>query len=427
MKQSVILAISLLMSLHLSAQITLDECVKLAQDNYPLIQKYDLLNQMEKINLSDINKSWLPQINIYSQGSVQNETPSFPESLSEILKQSGTDISGLNEWQYKIGVDIIQPIWDGGESTTRRRIERAQNEERQAALDVQLYAIRERVENLFFSILLIEEQAKQTRNMQALLQNNLDKFRSMQKNGTARQCDVDMIEAQYLTNSQQLTQAENTALSYRKLLEIYIGKNIAGQELVKPSNPDVPQDLMPESPELSLFQAQLHANEAQEANITSSTMPKIGFFAQGYYGYPGFDYFENMMNRNLSFNILAGIKVSWNISSFYSKKDNKRKLQLASNEISVERDIFLFNTNLETRSQLDRINELKDIMKENDRIVELRTNVRKAAESQLDNGVIDATELLTKLTDEKQARLTASYHEIQLLQSIYKLKYTLNK
>ena len=133
------------------------------------------------------------------------------------------------------------------------------------------------------------------------------------------------------------------------------------------------------------------------------------------------------MNRNLSFNILAGIKVSWNISSFYTKKDNKRKLQLASNEISVERDIFLFNTNLETRSQLDRINELKDIMKENDRIVELRTNVRKAAESQLDNGVIDATELLTKLTDEKQARLTASYHEIQLLQSIYKLKYTLNK
>ena len=177
MKQSVIFAISLLMSLHLSAQITLDECVKLAQDNYPLIQKYDLLNQMEKINLSDINKSWLPQISIYSQGSVQNETPSFPESLSEILKQTGTDISGLNEWQYKIGVDIIQPIWDGGESTTRRRIERAQNEERQAALDVQLYAIKERVENLFFSILLIEEQAKQTRNMQALLQSNLVKFR----------------------------------------------------------------------------------------------------------------------------------------------------------------------------------------------------------------------------------------------------------
>ena len=119
--------------------------------------------------------------------------------------------------------------------------------------------------------------------------------------------------------------------------------------------------------------------------------------------------------------------MSWNIGAFYHKKNDKRKLRLASDNIIVERDIFLFNTNLKTRSQLDRIDELKAVMKENDRIVQLRENVRKAAESQLDNGIIDATALLTKLTDEKQARLNASYHEIQLLQNIYQLKYTLNK
>ena len=153
----------------------------------------------------------------------------------------------------------------------------------------------------------------------------------------------------------------------------------------------------------------------------------FGFFAQGYYGYPGLDYFESMMNRDLSFNILAGVKVSWNIGSFYHKKNDQRKLRLSSANIAVERDVFLFNTNMRIQSQFDRIDELKAIMKKNERIVELRTNVRKAAESQLDNGVIDATDLLTKLTDEKQARLNASYQEIQLLQSIYQLKYTLNK
>ena len=134
-----------------------------------------------------------------------------------------------------------------------------------------------------------------------------------------------------------------------------------------------------------------------------------------------------MMNCDPSFNILAGVKVSWNIGAFYTKKNNRRKLRLASDNIAVERDVFLFNMDLQTRSQLDHIYELKAVMEKNDRIVELRTNVRKAAESQLDNGVIDATALLTKLTDEKQARLAASYHEIQLLQSIYQLKYTLNK
>jgi len=426
LKPYLLLALSLFAGIRLSAQVTLEECVTLAQDNYPLIQKYDLLKQTKEVNLSDINKSWLPQINVYGQGTVQNETPSFPESLAGIISQTGATISGLNEWQYKVGADISQNIWDGGTSKTKRKIEHAEDAERQAAMDVQLYAIRERVEDLYFGILLMDEQIEQTRNMQALLQSNLDKLRSMQKNGTAMQSDVDMVEAQYLSTNQQLIQAESASGSYRKVLELFTGKSLAGQELLKP-DASIPQDLKPDRPELRQFEAQLLANEAKNASITASTMPKIGLFAQAYYGYSGFDYFESMMNRDPSFNILAGVKVSWNIGAFYHKKNDKRKLRLASDNIIVERDIFLFNTNLKTRSQLDRIDELKAVMKENDRIVQLRENVRKAAESQLDNGIIDATALLTKLTDEKQARLNASYHEIQLLQNIYQLKYTLNK
>lgn len=426
LKPYLLLALSLFAGIRLSAQVTLEECVTLAQDNYPLIRKYDLLKQTKEVNLSDINKSWLPQINVYGQGTVQNETPSFSESLAGIISQTGTNISGLNEWQYKVGADISQNIWDGGTSKTKRKIEHAEDAERQAAMDVQLYAIRERVEDLYFGILLMDEQIEQTRNMQALLQSNLDKLRSMQKNGTAMQSDVDMVEAQYLSTNQQLIQAESASGSYRKVLELFTGKSLAGQELLKP-DASIPQDLKPDRPELRQFEAQLLANEAKNTSITASTMPKIGLFAQAYYGYPGFDYFESMMNRDPSFNILAGVKVSWNIGAFYHKKNDKRKLRLASDNIIVERDIFLFNTNLKTRSQLDRIDELKAVMKENDRIVQLRENVRKAAESQLDNGIIDATALLTKLTDEKQARLNASYHEIQLLQNIYQLKYTLNK
>lgn len=420
------LALSFFLGVNLFAQVTLEECITLAQDNYPLIKKYDLLNQTREVNLSDINKSWLPQINVYAQGTVQNETPSFPESLAGIISQSGTNVSGLNEWQYKIGADINQNVWDGGSSKVQREMERAEDMERQSALDVQLYAIRERVEELYFGVLLIEEQAEQTRNMLALLQSNLDKLRVMLKNGVAMQSDVDMMEAQYLSTVQQLTHAESTSKSYRKILEIFTGKSLAGQELMKPCA-YIPQDMAPDRPELRHFEAQLLVNEAREASITASVMPKIGLFAQAYYGYPGFDYFESMMNRNASFNILAGVKVSWNIGAFYTKKNDRRKLRLSSENIAVERDAFLFNTSMKTRSQLDHIDELKAVMKENDRIVELRTNVRKAAESQLDNGVIDTTDLLTKLTDEKQARLTASYHEIQLIQSIYKLKYTLNK
>ena len=426
MKRFLPLVVSLLGSLPLFAQVTLEECVKLAQENYPLIRKYDLLAQVEEIDLSEINKSWLPQVSLYGQGTAQNETPSLPESLARVIDQAGMDMKGVDEWQYKAGVDIRQNVWDGGESKAQKNTARAERAERQAALDVQLYAVRERVEDLFFAILLLDEQMAQTRNMLTLLENNLDKLRAMLRHGTAMQSDVDMVEAQCLSVKQQLIQAERSSKSYREVLGLFTGKQLAGQELLKP-DASIPHDLVPNRPELRHFEAQAQVNEAKKASVVASTMPRISLFAQAYYGYPGFDYFESMMGRDPSVNLLAGVKVSWNLGAFYHKKNENRKLRLASDNIAVERDVFLFNTNLKIRSQLDRIDELRAVMQENKRIVELRERVRKAAESQLDNGIIDATDLLAKLTEEKQARLTASYHEIQLLQGIYRLKYTLNR
>lgn len=419
-------ALLLITAASLHARVTLERCVELAQENYPLIQKYDLINRTQEINLSDINKGWLPQIGVYGQGTVQNVVPSFPDALSDMMSQMGTDMSGLGKLQYKVGVDVSQTIWDGGVSKSRREIERADNAERQATLDVQLYSIRERVENLFFGVLLIDEQIKQTQTTQALLQSNLDRLRAMKSNGTAMQSDVDMVEAQYLAISQQLIQAQSNSQSYRRMLGIFTGMDMTGQQLEMP-DAKIPDNLTPNRPELALFDAQTKANAAQSGSIRASLMPKIGLFAQAYYGYPGFDNFKSMMNRDLSFNVLAGVKVSWNIGSFYTKKNSERRLQLAAETIAADRDVFLFNTSLQTQSQTDRISALRDIMKEDTRIVELRANVRKAAESHLENGVIDATALLTKITDENQARLTSSYHEIQLIQSIYQLKNTLNR
>ena len=416
----------LLAVMSLYGQITLERCVTLAQENYPLIKKYDLITRTQEIDLSDINKNWLPQIGVYGQGTLQNGVPSFPDVLSDMINRTGVDILGLGKLQYKVGVDLSQTIWDGGASKSRREIARADNAEHQAALDVQLYAIRERVEGLFFGVLLVEEQIKQTQAVLTLLQSNLDRMRAMKANGTAMQSDVDMVEAQYLSASQQLTQAQSLSQSYRRMLGIFTGMDMTGQQLEKPEA-KMPDNLMANRPELALFDAQAMANAVQYDAIKSSLMPRMSLFAQAYYGYPGFDYFKSMMNRDLSFNVLAGVKVSWSIGSFYTRKNNVRRLQVADENIVADRDVFLFNTSLQTQSQTAHIRELEAIMKEDARIVGLRANVRRAAESQLENGVIDATALLTKITDENQARLTASYHEIQFIQSIYQLKYTLNR
>ena len=422
MKKLIFNIILLTTALAPQAQVTLQQCVDAARENYPLIARYGLLEQTEAVSLSDINKSWLPQIGAYAQGTAQNAVPEFPERLQQIVP----DLQGLGKLQYKVGVELNQNIWDGGQSKSRRSIQRAQTAADRAGLDVQLYAVRERVEGLFFGALLAEEQVKQIDLSIALLNDNIHRMKVMLENGTAMRADVDMLEAQLLTTAQQRTQASAAGANCRRLLEIFTSLDLADQTLVKPEA-TMPETLTADRPELRMFDAKNKLFASQEEDIKSSLMPRIGFFAQAFYGYPGFDNFKSMMDRTMTFNVLAGLKISWNIGGLYTKDNRRRRLLLASETVGNDREVFLFNNSLQSTAQNDKIDEIRRVMADDRHIIELRENVRRAAESQLQNGVIDATALLTKITDENQARLTAAYHEIQLLQSIYQLKYTLNR
>lgn len=425
-KGIIILILSILSPLLATAGLTIEQCVEKARDNYPMVKKYDLLASTLDIDLSDINKGWLPRIGVYGQVTAQNVVPSFPESLSGVLQQMGQPMKGLGKLQYKAGVDVSQTIWDGGVSHVQRELRRAGTAAEQSALDVEMYAVRQRVENLYFAILLTEEQIAQNRNTMTLLDATLERLKAMMRNGTAMQSDVDMIEAQSLTVAQGIAQAESALNGYRTVLELFIGESLQGVELIRPDSV-MPSELQSDRPEIRLFDTRIVAADASRRLADTALMPKVGLFAQAYYGYPGFDYFKSMINRDLSFNIMAGVKVSWNIDSFYTKRNVSRRNRLDIAGIMAEKETFLFNSDMQVASQLEKIKGIRDVMKDDSRIMALRANVRKSAESQLQNGIIDTTALLTKITDENQAALTARYHEIQLVQEIYNLKYILNR
>lgn len=426
MKNIMTLLVALLTSLTAFAQVTIEECLAKAERNYPIIKKYRLLDETLDIDLGEINDSWLPRIGVSGQLTGQNVVPEFPKSLTGVLDQMGQSMKGLGKVQYKIGVDVAQNIWDGGISKARREVARSQYEVSKSAIDVEMYAVRQRVESIFFAILLTEEQIEQSEITLNLLQKNIEQLQSKVRNGVAMQSDADMVEAQALTLKQSIKQAKSAAEGYQDALALFIGESIKGMRLERPLA-EMPLSNENYRPELRLFDRQLQANETAQRLTDTSLMPKIGMFAQAYYGYPGFDYFKSMMNRDLSFNILAGIKVSWNIDSFYSKGKNSRRTSVNALDINADRDVFLFNSNIQSTSQRETIKGLRNVMKDDARIIELRGNVRRAAESQLANGIIDATALLTKISDENIAHLNARFHEIQLIKEIYNLKYTLNQ
>lgn len=426
MKRIALLCGCLLAGLSAGAQVTLDECRRLAREHYPEIRQYDLVRRTEEYTLSNARRAWLPQLSFAAQATWQTEVPSFPNALAGMLAQQGIDMPGMNKDQYKAALELNQTLWDGGKSEADKRIARAEAAEQARSADVDLYALQGRVDNLFFGILLLDERIAQTRLTLDLLRSNLEKVRALQRNGVAMQSDADAVEAELLTVNQQLTQVAASRDSYRRMLEIFTGRPLDGERLERPDASE-PRSMESSRPELALFDATADKLTAQERLVKAATRPRFGLFAQGYYGYPGMDYFQSMMSPDWSWNAMAGVKMSWNFGAYYTRKNSLAKLRTAKEQVEVQREIFLFNTRLQTAEESGDIARLRKALADDDRIVALRRSVREAAESKLRNGVIDTDDLLRKITDEAAAATARSAREIELLKTIYELKHTINR
>ena len=426
MKRIALLCGCLLAGLSAGAQVTLDECRRLAREHYPEIRQYDLVHRTEEYTLSNARRAWLPQLSFAAQATWQTEVPSFPNALAGMLAQQGIDMPEMNKDQYKAALELNQTLWDGGKSEADKRIARAEAAEQARSADVDLYALQGRVDNLFFGILLLDERIAQTRLTLDLLRSNLEKVRALQRNGVAMQSDADAVEAELLTVNQQLTQVTASRDSYRRMLEIFTGRPLGGEQLERPDASE-PRSMESSRPELALFDATADKLTAQERLVKAATRPRFGLFAQGYYGYPGMDYFQSMMSPDWSWNAMAGVKMSWNFGAYYTRKNSLAKLRTAKEQVEMQREIFLFNTRLQTAEESGDIARLRKALADDDRIVALRRSVREAAESKLRNGVIDTDDLLRKITDEAAAATARSAREIELLKTIYELKHTINR
>ena len=421
----ILFALMLLPTLVLSAQ-SLDRCKELAREHYPLVQKYGLIEQSRDYTVANASKAWLPQVMLSGQATYQSDVMRWPEEFESMLAVQGLDMPGLRKDQYKVQVDVQQTLWDGGKSRAERVMADGEAQQARISVEVELYAVDKRVEELYFGTLLLQEQQLQLEDMTHRLQGSLNYMNTLVENGVAMQADADAVEVQLLSTGQRLLQVKAQMSSFRRMLQLFIGEPLSDDML---SLPEVEAPIGQESarPELALFDAQMRVLQAKEGLIDVSLMPRVSLFAQGYYGYPGLNMFENMMSSRWSLNGIAGIRLQWNIGGLYTSRTSRLQLHNAMEGIDLQRDIFTFNNRLMAEKETAEIARLRTTLTDDDRIVMLRTRVREAAEVRLQEGVIDTNDLLGKITDESAAKIARSTHEIELMRAIYELKYTLNR
>ena len=420
MKKYITLLAILPMALH--AQ-TLDECQKAAEQNYPLIRQYDLIGKTTELTVANIDKGWLPQISASAQATLQSDVVSWPDQMKTMMTGMGIEMKGLKKDQYRVGIDINQTVYDGGAISSQKAIAREQGKVEAAQTEVNIYNVRKRVNEMYFSLLLLNDQILLNRDLEELLAGNERKLASMVKNGTAAESDLQSLKAERLNTLQRTTELE----SQKRMLQTMLS-TFCGIEVTAVGKPDArTSEGAGNRPEMRLFDSQLRLADVQEKALNSALMPKLGVFAQGFYGYPGYNMFEDMMSHKWSWNGMIGARLTWNIGALYTRKNDKARLKLQRDMTETSREVFLFNNNLEQIQQNENISRYKRLMADDDEIISLRSAVRKAAESKLSHGIIDVNDLVREINAENAARLQQSMHEICMLKEIYDRQYTIGE
>jgi len=403
---------------------TLEECQQAAERNYPLIRQYGLIEKTTALTVANIRKGWLPQVSAQAQATYQSDVTAWPDEMKTMMTGMGIDMKGLKKDQYRVGVDVQQTVFDGFAIKNQQRIAREQGNVQSAQTEVSLYAVRRRVNEMYFSLLMLEEQMLLNRDLQELLAGNERKLQAMMKGGTAAESDWQSVRAERLNAVQQATSLESQKRMLTAMLSAFCGMEV--RSVRKPEGAATKAQPTGQRPELRLFDAQLRLADAQEQGLDAALMPRLGVFAQGYYGYPGLNMFEDMMRRRWSLNGVIGARLTWNIGALYTRKNDKAKLQVQREMTESNREVFLFNNRIEQIQQREEIARYRKLMADDEEIIALRSAVRKAAESKLTHGIIDVNDLVREINQENAARLQLSMHEIEMLKNIYDNKFTTN-
>lgn len=388
--------------------LSLNEARSMARDNFPAIRQYRMIEQSRDFTLDNVMKGWLPQVSI-TAGAY-----GFTDILKsdKKMEQAGMD---MNNFMANASVMIKQSVYDGGQIAARKKVVWSESQVQKQQLDVSMYAINEQVDQLFFGILLLDEQLKQNALLQKDLATSEQTIRSMMAGGIANQTDLDAILVERLKAEQQNESLLASRQSYLRMLGVFVGKDLAAaaETLEKPAQGYVRANV--NRPELKYYASQNLLLDAQRKQLNTQLRPTVGIFGMGMVH----SKMSDMLNNGM---MMAGVSVSWNIGALYTRKNDIRKIEVQRQINDSQREVFLFNNRLQNEEANGAIASLKRQIEKDEEIVRLRENIRGKSDRKVELGTKSVNELVSDINAVSLARAQKAMHEIQLLKEIYRQK-----
>ena len=392
----------------ISDSLSIENCRRLAIENYPVIKQKGLLEEASKLGLWNTTTNYLPQASLNGQMSYQSDVTSIP------LKIPGINIPQPDKDMYKLTLDVVQAVFDGGVVIAQRNVEKAALKADMQGVEVELYKINDRVNQIYFSVLLLQANENLVQLTEAEIKSRLAKIESGIRNGVATESNANILKAELLKTEQQLIEARTSRIAFLAMLEEMINKKISPVVVFA-----IPQvfDGMPEQvnkrPELQLFELQKQKLDVSRQLINTRWFPKIFGFLQLGYGKPGL----NMLSSSFDKYYMVGAKLSWNPWNWNQTHNDRKLLGIQGKSIDIQRETFEQSVRISQQKNIADIDKYEKLMKNDEEIISLRIKISDNAGAQLENGVITATEYITELNNLAMAKLNKELHKIQYIYS----------
>ncbi|WP_417873574.1 TolC family protein [Xanthomarina gelatinilytica] len=391
--------------------LTIEECYQLAKDNYPLAKQTEMLHMQQDYEVASIQAERLPQLGLDAQATYQSDVIEVPIPDSSV--------ESPNNEQYRASIKINQLIYGSGLINAKTNLIKSQFDVDRKQVEVNIYQLKGQINQLYYSILLMQENHELLLLQKAQLKTKLDEVKSGVEHGVLLPTSDKAIEVELLKIDQNIESTIKDKASLIHSLSLLIGFEIAIDTAFE--TPLVSMTLTPDlkRPELELFHLKKAAIDASSLLLSKENTPKLFGFADGGFGNPGL----NPLDNSFQGFYMVGLGLKWNVFDWNSNKKERKALQISSDIIDNETEVFELNTNIELSQHESDINKLGKLIEADNEIIKLRKEVLKATESQLRNGVITTSVYITELTNlyEEENRLITHSIQRELAKSNYNI------
>lgn len=393
----------------LAQHLTLQEAYDMARANYPLIKQKDLIRQTADISISNLQKGFLPQVNLSGQATYQSDVTKVEVTIP------GFSIEPLNKDQYKLVADVSQLIYDGGMIREQKQLQQLNADVEEQRTEVELYKLNERINQVYLGIIYLDQQLKQVDLVKSDIETGIKKVEAQVMHGVAFKSNANMLKAELLKTEQRAIEIRANRKGLVDILGLLIGRSLpANQVFASPVQPEILFTSTIERPELKLFNDQSLLLGQQSRLINARNTPRASLFVQGGYGRPAL----NMLKNEFDFYYIGGVRLNWSLGGLYTKKKEKEIVGLSQRIVDLQKETFILNTNTQLEQQRAEILKQQQLIESDQEIIILRSSVTDAAKAQLENGVITPNDYLKEVNAEDLARQTLITHQVQLLQAL---------